>query len=140
MSNGDAGDGAKPAPISAVILFCIAFALALFTDWVPTLAHLSDPTWTIHQKFHAWREIFMSTAMSVTGIVMCVGPMRKGKPGTLAIVTFLGIVVVGGFWVGVPITGIGVPVAKPYANHGLQLAALCGGILVAYLPSFQRAF
>ncbi len=49
-----------PPPLLAVALLCIAFGLVLFTAWFPTLEHMSDPVWTGHQRFHAFREVFMA--------------------------------------------------------------------------------
>ena len=118
-------------PVLAVALLCIAFGLVLLTAWSPTLEHISDPMWTGHQRFHAFREIFMASFFGTAGLVLCLGPLRKGEPRSLAAVGFLGIGVVGGFWVGLPITGIGESGFEPYINHGLQLFTLTTGYLIA---------
>ena len=108
-----------------------AFGLALVTAWGPTFEHVSDPTWTPHQQFHAFREIFLATVFSIAGILISVGPLRQGKPGSLAIVALLGVGVVGGFWVGLPLTGVGKDEIAPYVNHGLQVATLTAGCLLS---------
>ena len=128
-------DSKTSTPILAIILLCIAFGLALLTAWGPTLGHISDPQWTAHQQFHAFREIFLASVFSITGIIFCLGPLRKGKSNVLALVAILGFGVVGGFWVGLPITGVGKDDWRPYANHGLQLATLLAGLVIArYVP------
>ena len=97
----------------------------------PTLEHVRDPLWTAHQQFHAFREVFLASVFSVAGIVLCLGPLRKGRPGALAAVAILGAGVVAGFWVGLPITGIGKAGVEPYVNHGIQLVALVAGCWIA---------
>ncbi len=124
-----------PPPLLAVALLCIAFGLVLFTAWIPTLEHISDPLWTGHQRFHAFREVFMASLFGTAGLVLCLGPLRKGEPRSLAVVGVLGIGVVGGFWVGLPITGMGKPGLEPYLNHGLQVLTLLAGCAIAYLAS-----
>ena len=111
----------------AIGLLCIAFGLALLTAWVPTFEHLGDPLWSEHQKFHAFREIFLATVFSVVGIALCLGPLRTGQPHALPAVAVLGFGVVAGFWVGLPVTGIGKGGIEPFVNHGLQAIALAAG-------------
>ena len=130
-----AGSGCPPL---AVGLLCLAFALALFTAWVPTLEHVRDPLWTAHQKFHAFREIFLASVFSIAGIAICLGPLRTGRPHALSAVGLLGVGVVGGFWVGLPITGIGKAGPEPYVNHGLQAIALVAGYAIARSSSARR--
>ena len=122
-------------PLVAIVLLCIAFGLALLTAWGPTLEHLNDPTWTIHQKFHAFREIFLASVFAIAGIVLSLGPLRMGRANSLTAVGILGLGVVGGFWAGLPITGVGKAGWEPFANHGLQLAALIAGYVIAHHAS-----
>ena len=124
-------------PLLAVSLLCVSFALVLFTAWSPTLEHISDPSWTVHQRFHAFREVFMASLFGTAGLILCLGPLRKGEPRSLAVVGFLGIGVIGGFWVGLPITGIGEPGPEPYLNHGLQAVTLLAGCAIAHSASRQ---
>ena len=125
-------------PPVAIGLLCLAFVLALFTAWGPTFEHLGDPLWAEHQKFHAFREIFLATVFSVAGIALCVGPLRTGRPHALTAVAVLGFGVVAGFWVGLPITGIGKGGIEPFVNHGLQAIALVAGCGIAYASRSRR--
>ncbi len=133
----NAKENASPS-ILAVALLCIAFGLVLLTAWFPTLEHISDPSWTGHQRFHAFREIFLASLFGTAGLVLCLGPLRRGEPRALAAVGFLGLGVVGGFWVGLPITGIGESGIEPYINHGLQLFTLTTGYLIARFASHKN--
>ncbi len=119
-------------PPSAIALLCLAFGLALFTALVPTGEHLADDAWTAHQKFHAFREIFLASVFSIAGVVLCLGPLRRGEPRALPAVGLLGVGVVAGFWVGLPITGIGKGGIEPFVNHGLQAIALAAGYGIAW--------
>ncbi|MDJ0789618.1 MAG: hypothetical protein QNK05_22720 [Myxococcota bacterium] len=134
--DGSRGDGCPPL---AVGLLCVAFGLALFTALVPTGEHLGDDAWTAHQKFHAFREIFLASLFSVTGIVLCLGPLRRGEPHALSAVALLGVGVVAGFWLGLPITGIGKGGVEPFVNHGVQAVALVAGYGIARSRSGSRA-
>ena len=136
-ANGLGQDGGCP-PV-AMVLLCIAFALALFTALVPTGEHLVDDAWNTHQKFHAFREIFLASLFSVTGIALCLGPLRTGQPHALPAVGLLGIGVVGGFWVGLPITGIGKGGIEPFVNHGIQAIALGAGYGIARAHARSRS-
>lgn len=120
-------DQAAGAPPIAIALLCIAFGLALFTALAPTGEHLFDEAWSTHQKFHAFREIFLATVFSVAGIALCLGPLRAGVAWALPAVGLLGVGVVAGFWVGLPITGIGKAGIEPFLNHGIQAIALAAG-------------
>ncbi len=119
------------SPPAAIALLCIAFGMALFTALVPTGEHLSDEAWTAHQKFHAFRELFLASLFSIAGIVLCLGPLRRGERHALSAVGLLGVGVVAGFWVGLPITGIGKGGIEPFANHGIQAIALGMGYGIA---------
>lgn len=130
--------GASP-PLLSIVLLCIAFGLALLTAWGPTFAHLGDAQWATHEKFHAWREIFLASVCSVAGILLCLGPLKRGEPNALMAVGVLGLAVVAGFWAGLPITGIGKAGWEPFANHGLQLAALIAGYVTARSAYRARA-
>ncbi len=125
----------RPPPLLAVSLLFVAFGLALLTAWFPTLEHLADPSWTGHQRFHAFREIFMASFFGIAGLVLCQGPFRRGEPRSLAVVGLLGLGVVGGFWVGLPITGAGKSGLEPYLNHGLQALTLLVGCAIAHSAS-----
>ena len=127
----DVGGESGRCPPLAVGLLCLAFVLALLTAWSPTWEHIHDPSWTAHQRFHAFREIFLATVFSVAGLVVCLGPLRRNEPRALGAVALLGIGVVAGFWVGLPITGIGKGGIAPYVNHSLQVIALVAGCLLA---------
>ncbi len=129
-------DGYPPVAIG---LLCIAFGLALFTAWVPTLEDIRDPLWTAHQKFHAFREIFLASVFSIAGLALCLGPLRRGRPHALPAVALLGIGVVAGFWVGLPITGIGKAGVEPFVNHGLQAITLATGYGIARSSSTHRS-
>ncbi|BFM18169.1 hypothetical protein R50073_43520 [Maricurvus nonylphenolicus] len=72
----------------------------------------------------------MATLFSLTGLYLCLVPLRKGKKETLWIVAFLSAGLVLGFFVGLPITGIGKSGIEPYINHGLQLIAMIAGYLL----------
>ncbi len=124
------GQGGGCPPV-AIALLCIAFGLAFFTALVPTGEHLVDDAWTTHQKFHAFREIFLASLFSVAGIALCLGPLRTGRPHALSAVGLLGVGVVAGFWVGLPITGIGKGGIEPFVNHGIQAIALAAGYGIA---------
>ena len=126
----------KPSWLS-ISLLCLAFGLALFTAWGPTFEHLHDPQWTQHQRFHAFREIFLATVFSLVGIALCLGPLRKGQAFSLGVVGLLGFGVVAGFWVGVPITGIGKNEIAPYINHGIQLVCWAVGYGLAFAATRQ---
>lgn len=127
----DGGGESGRCPPLAVGLLCLAFVLALLTAWAPTWEHIHDPSWSAHQRFHAFREIFLATVFSVAGLVVCLGPLRRYEPRALTAVALLGIGVVAGFWVGLPITGIGKAGIAPYVNHSLQVIALFVGYLLA---------
>ncbi len=122
-------------PLLAVVLLCIAFGLVLVTAWFPTLEHTADPVWTEHQRFHAFREVFLASFFGIAGLVLCLGPLRKGERRSLAVVGLLGLGVVGGFWAGLPITGIGEPGPEPYLNHGVQAITLIAGWTIAHSAS-----
>ena len=128
----------RPPPLLAVSLLCLAFGLALLTVWSPTLEHLSDASWTGHQRFHAFREIFMASFFGIAGLIVCLGPFRKGEPRSLVLVGFLGLGVVGGFWLGLPITGIGKSGPEPYVNHGIQALSLVAACAIAHFASRRR--
>ena len=125
-------------PSIAIALFCIAFGLALFTALVPTGEHLSDAAWSTHQKFHAFREIFLASLFSIAGIALCLGPLRMGQPHALPAVGLLGVGVVAGFWLGLPITGIGKGGIEPFVNHGIQAIALAAGYGIARTHARSR--
>ena len=125
-------------PPVAIALLCIAFGMALFTALVPTGEHLSDDAWTTHQKFHAFREIFLASLFSIAGIALCLGPLRTGQPHALSGVGLLGVGVVAGFWVGLPITGIGKGGIEPFVNHGIQAIALAAGYGIARAHAKSR--
>ena len=131
MANQNSTPAHKPSRIS-ILLLCLAFVMALFTAWGPTYEHISDPQWTEHQQFHAFREIFLATVFSLIGIAMCLGPLRRGEAFSLETVGLIGFGVVAGFWVGVPILGIGKSEIAPYVNHGIQLVCLVVGTGLAY--------
>ena len=135
--SNDPAQGAGCPPI-AIALLCVTFGLALFTAWVPTGEHLSDDAWTAHQKFHAFREIFLASVFSVAGIALCLGPLRAGRPHALPAVGVLGVGVVAGFWVGLPITGIGKGGIEPFVNHGIQVVALAAGYGLAWSHARSR--
>ena len=141
MSAGDSGypGESQGCPPVAIGLLCIAFGLALFTAWVPTLEHIRDPLWTAHQKFHAFREIFLASVFSIAGLALCLGPLRTGRPHVLPAVALLGVGVVAGFWVGLPITGIGKAGFEPYVNHGLQAITLVAGCVIARSSPTHRS-
>ena len=130
MNESASGRRNSPSGLS-IFLLCLAFGLALFTAWGPTFEHLSDPEWTQHQKLHVFREVFLATVFCLAGIALALGPLRKSRPYSLEAVGVLGIGVVAGFWVGLPITGIGKDELAPYINHGAQLAGLLGGYWLA---------
>ena len=125
----DREDGAPPL---AIALLSIAFGLALFTALAPTGEHLFDEAWSTHQRFHAFREIFLASVFSVAGLLLCLGPLRTGAAWALPAVGVLGVGVVAGFWVGLPITGIGKGGIEPFVNHGIQAIALVGGYAIAH--------
>jgi len=129
----------RGCPPVAIALLCIAFALALFTALVPTGEHLSDEAWNAHQKFHAFREIFLVSLFSITGIALCLGPLRTGRPNALPAVGLLGVGVVAGFWVGLPFTGIGKSGIEPFVNHGLQVITLVVGYGIARSHARSRS-
>ena len=131
MADPNVVSASKPSWLS-ISLLCLAFGLALFTAWGPTVEHLYDPQWTQHQQFHAFREVFLATVFSLMGITLCLGPLRKGQTFSLGAVGFVGFGVVAGFWVGVPITGIGKSEIAPYINHGIQLICWAVGFGLAY--------
>ena len=131
MANPNSISVNKPSWLS-IVLLCLAFGLALFTAWGPTFEHINDPQWTQHQQFHAFREIFLATVFSVVGIAVCLGPLRLGRAFSLEAVGLLGFGVVAGFWVGVPITGIGKSEIAPYVNHGIQLVSWAIGYGLAF--------
>ena len=72
-----------------------------------------------------------ASLFSVAGIVLCLGPLRKGQPHALQAVGLLGVGVVAGFWVGLPVTGIGKGGVEPFVNHGIQAIALAAGYGIA---------
>ena len=130
--------GANKLMWTAIVLLCLAFGLALFTAWGPTFEHVYDPQWTQHQKFHAFREIFLATVFSLAGVFLCLGPLRRGRQLSLEGVVLVGFGVVAGFWVGVPITGIGKNEIAPYVNHGIQLLSWMMGCGLAFLAQKDR--
>ena len=117
---------------TAISLLCAAFGLAIFTAWVPTFEHLGDPLWTQHQKLHVFREIFLVTVFSGIGIALCFGPLRNGQARSPEAVGLVGFGVVAGFWVGVPVTGVGKNEIAPFLNHGLQAVCLMVGYVLAH--------
>ncbi len=141
MSAGHSSEARKSpgCPLAAIGLLCVAFGLALITAWVPTLEHTRDPLWTTHQKFHAFREVFLASVFSIAGLALCLGPLRTGRPHALSAVALLGVGVVAGFWVGLPITGIGKSEIAPYVNHGLQVIALAAGYAIARSSQVHRS-
>ncbi len=126
---------ARQPPNSAIILLCISFLLVLITAWGPTIEHIGDTAWAPHQEFHAFREIFLATFFSLGGLYICLGSLRKGESGALGKVVFLGIGVVSGFFMGLPITGIGKAGIEPFINHGLQVITLVSGALMCQYSS-----
>lgn len=122
--------GAVRPPLIATIMFCCAFLLVLITAWGPTLEHVDDPFWRPHQQFHALRELFMATFFAGAGLWVCLGPLSKGRPHALNMVMLLGVGVVAGFFVGLPVTGIGKEGVEPFINHGLQLSFLLSGYFI----------
>ena len=64
--------------------------------------------------------------------MLCLGPLRTGAAWALPAVGVLGVGVVAGFWVGLPITGIGKGGIEPFVNHGIQAIALVGGYAIAH--------
>lgn len=137
-SSAGVGDQTRPSILAIAILFA-AFALSLVTAWGPTMEHITDPTWAEHQQFHAFREIFLASVFGIAGIVLCLGPLRRGEAAALKMVGLLGFGVVGGFWIGLPITGIGKSGPEPFINHGLQLFTLVTGYLLAWLSMRKKA-
>jgi len=121
----------KSPPTLALSLLCIAFLTVIATALGPTLAHVNDLEWTEHQRFHAFREVFMASLFSCVGIALCLGPLRKGEAYALRAVGVLGFGLVGGFWLGLPLTGAGTSDMTPYINHGLQAFALFVGLFLA---------
>ena len=128
--SGETGAQGRKLLWASVLFFSTAFGLVLFTAWLPTFEHLSDPLWTEHQKLHVFREIFLATVFSVVGLALCFGPLRQGRALSPEAVGIVGFGVVAGFWVGVPITGLGKDEIAPYLNHGLQsLFVIVGSVL-----------
>lgn len=120
-----------------VALFATSFCLILVTAWGPTFGHIGESSWSIHQEFHAFREIFMVTFFGLAGLYLCLGPLRRGEEKTLGMVLFLCLGLVMGFFVGLPVTGIGKPGVEPLINHGLQLVAMIAGYILCRLSFAQ---
>ncbi len=115
----------------ALTLLCLAFAAAIATALGPTLGHVGETEWPVHAQFHALREVFLASFFSTVGVALCLGPLRKRRPWAWWAVLIVGVGVVGGFWLGVPFTGVGMAEVGPWVNHGLQLVLFASGIVLA---------
>lgn len=71
--------------------------------------HLTDPSWPAHAKTHLAQSLVWLQGMGFIGLILAIKLSRSGSNFVWTLHLLLGIIIFGGYFLGILVTGGGAP-------------------------------